>query len=221
MKGSIDYGATRGVDALGMKDDRLRSVGVNFAEAYSLPDGKGAKFFDDRSSKHDFYTAMQDYASNQGSQVVWPQVAADITSWSQLGAHNVAATVTAALGSPMLDLSHNGATVVFNAAFPELGKSVYAQAPLTGQAAYNFDRGLVVKEQTATQPLWNGISSPNASWMMVGAAAKGFYFQPGSPSLGNLQDRINFGYSLVDRTRANFGLPALPPTTTTNAAGKP
>lgn len=218
MKDSIGYGGDRSVDSVGMKDDRLRSIGVNFAEAYSLPDNTGSKFYDDRSSKHDFYTSMQDYATSQGSQVVWPQVAADITSWSQLGAHNVIAAVT---GSPMLDFSHNAATAVFNTAFTELGKSVYAQAPLMGQAAYNFDRGLVVKEQKATQPLWDNVSLPDSSWMGVGAFKKGFYSSPGSPSLGNLQDRINFGNTLVDENRAKLGLPALSPLPTIHAVGKP
>lgn len=79
----------------------------------------------------------------------------------------------------------------------------------------------LVKEQKATQPLWDNVSSPEPSWMMLGASYKGLYSPPGSQSLGNLQDRINLGNTLVDQARADFGLPALSTLPTTNAAGKP
>jgi hypothetical protein len=204
MRMSIEYGANRSVDELGMKDDRLRSVGVNFYQAYSLPDGKGANYFNNRSSRNDFYTSMQDYAVARGSEVVWPQMAADVTAFYPLGLHNMLP------GSDMNKLSLDVNKAIFNDAFPKLGV-LYNQSPLTGQAGYEFDRGMVKLEQTTAQPYWSKINNPDFTIIGLGAGARmgldNLLF--GTESIGNLNDRINLGNKLIDKTRQELDMPEL------------
>jgi hypothetical protein len=86
---------------------------------------------------------------------------------------------------------------------------LFNQEPLTGQAGYIFDRNMVKLEQTTAQPYWEKIEHPNFSF--IGAGANVFYRMDngykGTQSIGNLQDRLNLGYTIIDSTRREQSLP--------------
>jgi hypothetical protein len=220
MKDSISYAATRDVDAFGMQSDRIRSAGVNFAQANALPDGQGANYYPDRSTRNDFYVAAQDVSTAKGSDVRWPQMAADVTRGLGLGAHDaVTFPISLIPGTTPVayTLSTNINTAIFKDAFNHFRTDLLFSAPIIGQAAERFDRNMVNREQVAAQPFYRQLPAGTTPWLLqFGASVVPLNYttclisgttcaptaNPGS-NIMNLNDRINFGNRLVDFYRSS------------------
>ena len=218
MTESIDYAADRRMDNYGRSSDRLRSGQVNFAQAYSLPDGQGVNYYTDRTARNNFYRAVQDVVTDKGSTVMWPQMAADVTANSRLGMHDfITCQGGIGTGTVMCGASKEINTAIFGDAFTHFSTGLLFGAPVTGTAADRFDRNMVTREQVAAQPTWVRVQRevsgrPLGEWTLIGAGAaipKLFPWQmpamPGAFNNGTMfnQDaRIQYGNQLVDQYRA-------------------
>jgi hypothetical protein len=129
MRESINYAADRDVDAYGMRGDRIRSAGVNFAQSYSLPNGQGTSYYNSRELRNDFYIAAQDAATAKGSDVVWPQMAADVTRFATLGVHDLGVGYIS-VDRNTIKLSQNINRAIFVDAFNAFGNELLFSSPL-------------------------------------------------------------------------------------------
>ena len=200
MTESIDYSADRNVDSYGMNANRLRSAQVNFVQAYLLVNGQGANYYADRTARNNFYQAVQDVVTAKGSTVMWPQMAADVTSNFKLGLHDLFAFSAMTNASKAI----NGA--IFGDAFTQFSSNLLFSPPITGMVADRFDRNMVRIEQIAAQPTWAQLQQQGVSPLLLQFGASVISDPRMSDSLLNQSDRIRFGNQIVDEYRSRIPL---------------
>lgn len=186
---STSYAAIDGNDYL-LDSDMVRS-GKSLMD-YLMGDDDGYSYYPELAQRKDFFQAFQNQLEAKGSEVVWPQVAADtssklqaVNSWYCKGICDGA--------SQWVDMV--GTTIMKN----EWGKfqSVYNAPALTGGDAAKWDTDMLKGEQSMLQPLYDNLDSKG------GLDEKIIYFgglKNTGKNIFNLENRMKYGQEKLDES---------------------
>ena len=162
------------------RDDREANSGTwHTANEHNLRNGRSWEY-NTAALRSDFYRWFYIASTGKGHETRWP-LAASIVSAGAGEIITMSSASEGILGSGINELQgmmREGNQVIFDNVFPKLAK-LYDAAPVTGQAALDWDAMTLAEEQNLIQPLY-GAASSDARKILEGIAKGDWATQAGA-----------------------------------------
>jgi hypothetical protein len=168
----------------GLKDDQVRSTDTLLSYLFGTDDGY--KYYPQLEQREDFFQALQNGLDNKGNQVIWPQVAANVSN----SLESANAWYCPACGDASSWINQVG-TSILKGGWSNFQQVYNSQTPLTGLAAAQWDTTRLVNEQKALQPLYDQLKA-NGGWGYQVIYMGGFINTHGG-DIFDIKNRIEYG----------------------------
>ena len=150
------------------------------------------------AERRDFYRWFYEESTRKGSETRWALAAHIVAAGAGEMAHmsgvmESMGRATGASSNEVQGMMRTGNQVIFDNVFPKLQK--LWKAPLTGQAAVDWDMQILAEEQNMIQPLYSG--SSKAAQDVIEAIAKGGW-QAQAGSYISSADYVKTGHNIAE-----------------------
>ena len=146
------------------------------SQAFNMTDGN--KIFQDITARKEFFQALANALKAQGTEVAWVQAAADVSEKLEW------LTVCKKFCGDSYAWMEKVGTLILSNRWTDLKSLFQSIAPLTGDAALNWDTKILTTEQAEVQGEYNDLTFEQFKAVFVGA------FSPGAGDITNPNERI-------------------------------